>query len=145
MKSFKMLMMAALTILSINLFAQSKAGYKDTTHRSAALYTCPMHATEVSDKPGNCPICGMKLNLSKKEQLKAEVTKNYTCPMHPAEVSDKPGKCSKCGMNLNLSAKEKMKLGYTCPMHGDVKSDKPGKCPNCGMELTQPKKKAGTN
>ena len=24
-------------------------------------YHCPMHPTYVSDKPGNCPICGMKL------------------------------------------------------------------------------------
>src|SRR5687768_499459 len=24
-------------------------------------YHCPMHPTYVSDKPGDCPICGMKL------------------------------------------------------------------------------------
>ena len=28
---------------------------------SAALYTCPMHKQIVSDQPGNCPICSMKL------------------------------------------------------------------------------------
>lgn len=26
-----------------------------------AIYTCKMHPQVVSDKPGNCPICGMKL------------------------------------------------------------------------------------
>lgn len=30
-------------------------------------YTCPMHPEVISDKPGNCPKCGMKL-VSKKEQ-----------------------------------------------------------------------------
>ena len=25
------------------------------------VYSCPMHKTYHSDKPGNCPICGMKL------------------------------------------------------------------------------------
>ena len=29
--------------------------------KSAVKYYCPMHPTYISDKPGNCPICGMKL------------------------------------------------------------------------------------
>jgi len=29
--------------------------------RGKALYHCPMHPTYISDKPGDCPICGMKL------------------------------------------------------------------------------------
>ena len=29
--------------------------------KAADVYTCPMHPTVVSDKPGNCPICGMSL------------------------------------------------------------------------------------
>lgn len=28
---------------------------------AADVYTCPMHPSIVSDKPGSCPICGMKL------------------------------------------------------------------------------------
>jgi hypothetical protein len=27
----------------------------------ATVYTCPMHPEVVSDKPGRCPKCGMKL------------------------------------------------------------------------------------
>lgn len=33
----------------------------------ADLYYCPMHPTFTSDKPGNCPICGMTLVKKKKE------------------------------------------------------------------------------
>lgn len=37
----------------------------------AKLYTCPMHPTYTSDKPGDCPICGMKLVPVKTEDKPA--------------------------------------------------------------------------
>jgi uncharacterized protein with PIN domain len=144
MKSLKMLLFAALTMISFAAFSQEKAGRKDTAQH-IQLYTCPMHDTVVMKQPGNCPICGMKLEFSAKEQMKSEVTKTYSCPIHTDVQSDKPGKCSKCGSNLTLSPKEKMKVdvmnNYSCPMHSNVKADKPGKCAYCGMKLTELKKK----
>lgn len=103
MKSFKMLMMAALTILSVAVFAQDTTMQKMKTSKQEigkVKYSCPMHTDEVSTKEGQCSKCGMDLTKSKKEQMKMEVMKMYSCPMHPEEKSDKPGKCSKCGMNL---------------------------------------------
>lgn len=139
MKSIKMLLVVVLTLSSISLFAQ-KAGKKDNV-KHLTIYTCPMHDSITAKKPGHCPVCGMNLQLSKKEQMKSDVTNNYSCPTHLKEVSDKPGQCSKCGTSLVLSPKEKMKKAvmnnYSCPMHSNVKSDHPGKCPNCGMELTK--------
>jgi ssDNA-binding Zn-finger/Zn-ribbon topoisomerase 1 len=121
------------------IFAQSKAGKTDTTQH-ATFYTCPMHPDVVTDKPGKCPKCGMDLNLSTKEELKAKVAKSYTCPIHADVASDSAGTCPKCGKLLSLSAKEKMKAEavkiYTCPMHSDVSSKETGKCPKCGMALT---------
>ncbi len=35
------------------------------TTQAATLYTCTMHPEVVSDKPGNCPKCGMKLVVRK--------------------------------------------------------------------------------
>lgn len=138
MKIMNVLLMAVFSILAITASAQSKAGKKDNA-KHPQLYTCPMHDSVAAKKPGNCPVCGMKLELSKKEQMKTTVTKTYSCPMHADVTSDKPGTCSKCGMSLTMSTKEKMKTEvmnhYVCPMHADVTSDKPGKCSKCGMDL----------
>ena len=93
MKSLKMLIMAALTILSISVFAQdtTKHQAKMQKHKmEKAKYSCPMHPEVTSDKPGKCSKCGMDLTKSKKEQMKMETMKMYTCPMHPGVTSNKP-------------------------------------------------------
>jgi CopA family copper-resistance protein len=64
-----------------------------------ATYTCPMHPEIHSQKPGNCPNCGMDLVLEKSQPPKTQPA-TFTCPMHPEIHSDKPGNCPKCGMKL---------------------------------------------
>lgn len=40
---------------------QSKEPHAEHEHTASETYTCPMHPTVVSDKPGKCPVCGMDL------------------------------------------------------------------------------------
>jgi FtsP/CotA-like multicopper oxidase with cupredoxin domain len=65
----------------------------DAPEGVAVIYVCPMHPEVVSEGPGSCPKCGMKL-------LAQAAETDYVCPMHPEVVSKTPDKCPKCGMKL---------------------------------------------
>jgi len=57
---------------------------------------CPMCPGVESDKPGDCPECGMALERAH-PAVSAAV---WTCPMHPEVRQDHPGDCPICGMAL---------------------------------------------
>ncbi len=61
-------------------------------------YVCPMCEGVESDKPGNCPKCGMDLEPMRSVSSQRKVI--YTCPMHPEIEQEGPGVCPKCGMDL---------------------------------------------
>ena len=71
----------------------------DNAAKTAEQYTCGMHPFILSDKPGNCPICGM--TLTKVESAPAPATKPsggarkilfYRNPMNPKITSKSPAK-----------------------------------------------------
>src|SRR5207248_11113808 len=82
------------------------AWYRSRAHWEAAQnqaeYFCPMHPTIVRDKPGECPICGMKL-----------------------EKREAPG-ATPAAAAAPLSAERRI-LFYRHPMDPSIRSDKPAK------------------
>jgi len=88
-------------------------------------YTCSMHPQVMQDKPGNCPICGMKLvpvrdeassggegapaEASAKER---EILYYWDPMMNPPYISDKPGK-SPMGMDLVPVYQDQVRAGPT--------------------------------
>ena len=66
--------------------------------KPAAKFFCPMCAGVESDKPGDCPKCGMALERNPAwSPANATI---YTCPMHPEIEQNAPGNCPICGMAL---------------------------------------------
>jgi len=119
-------------------------------------YYCPMHPTYTSDRPGDCPICFMKLVKRQSEPAVSPMTPApkaakdicylHNCPMvHqgkpcPMLVVAKEGEevtCPVCGKHvakkLPRSSGKKI-LYWTDPMIPGYKSDKPGRSP-MGMDL----------
>jgi Cu+-exporting ATPase len=56
------------------------------------------------DAPGNCPKCGMRLELNPAFRTPSPAKAIYTCPMHPEIEQAHPGTCPKCGMALEPKA-----------------------------------------
>lgn len=71
---------------------------------ASAKYFCPMCEGVVSDKPADCPKCGMR--LERNPSYVDPRPKVWTCPMHPEVRETQPGQCPKCGMALEPEAPE---------------------------------------
>ncbi len=109
---------------------------------SKTVYYCPMHPTYTSDKPGNCPICNMKLvkrgkpeshpheeaakTVEPKVVTLAELKKmkpGEICLLHKCKMGNcmmaitdemaRLGKCPHCGEDLNVVIKDLMPAGYS--------------------------------
>lgn len=89
----------------------------------ARKYHCPMHPTYVTDRPGDCPICNMKL-VPIKDSAPAAVRTNdaqstsrvapgqYYCSMCPEVVTNAPGLCWVCNMKLKLKGEDAPHTGH---------------------------------
>jgi hypothetical protein len=111
-------------------------------HESAAThavrYHCPMHPTYTSDKPGDCPICGMKLVPMEEQAAPGPAAagrnicilhkcKMKNCVMElPHQVGEKVT-CPVCGTKLFDVPADAKPLYYRNPMHPEATSPTPKK------------------
>ena len=115
MKSkLKLILTGTLLVAAVGcgVFAADNSSKPDSTNTAAAssgktLYTCGMHPWIIQDHPGNCPVCGMKLEPVHKQASgvstdtagDARKILYYKSTMMAGETSLKPGKDS-MGMDM---------------------------------------------
>src|SRR5882724_10702654 len=102
-------------LLSLVLFLSTGCNpeHHATGEATPQLYTCGMHPQVIQNKPGNCPICGMKLTPVRKQPNATSASNNanagapsgerkvkyYKSTMLPGEISQTPRKDS-MGMEM---------------------------------------------
>lgn len=123
------------------------------SQKAAVTYTCPMHPQVTSDRPGDCPICGMRLvpkNEAPTIPQKERKILFYRNPMDPRITSPVPAKDS-MGMEyipvyeerVQASGEEScvvhecsmLKKGESCPMLVLGEKGEALDCPVCKAHL----------
>lgn len=113
---FFAIIIAGLMVVSISDYqAYSQTTQKKTATVQSVKYTCPMHPKVISDKPGKCPICGMKLVEV------ASVSKGKMNQMKDSMMMKKDSTMMKKGKMMNESM---MKKGKMMKDSASMKKDK---------------------
>lgn len=122
---------ALVALLAITAVAATVAWYRTRTDHAAhadAEYFCPMHPQIVRDKPGECPVCGMKLEKRVPAGASRAATASpsaerqilfYRHPMNPSIHSDKPAK-DDMGMDYIPVYEDEAQGGSAVPGRADV-------------------------
>ena len=139
-------------ILFIGGFAFTVSGCgksqdKGKIGKARDAYYCPMHPTYTSDRPGDCPICNMKLvkkeTEAAKKPMKTDEHKGHEMAAQGASVEEKTFEevciehsctMNNCPMLVEVTIKPGERV--SCPICGEVISTTSGKVVRIGKKPT---------
>ena len=139
-KSVVVVIAVFLTVAAAGTLAWYRLSGGGTSVRKADEYFCPMHPQIVRDKPGECPVCGMKLEKRLPRGASPQATAAsspgerrilyYRHPMDPSVHSDKPTK-DDMGMDYIPVYAEEAQGVSSVPGRASMIT----KATNCGSEV----------
>jgi len=119
-RTMPLLVLLAIGLLAVGIMAVGcgkTVGNGKTASHQRQQYHCPMHPTYVAERPGDCPICGMKL-----------------VPIKPSAAAGKPSAAQPAATGTSTGAVGPRRiLYYRSPMDPSVTSPVPMKDP-MGMD-----------
>ena len=97
--------MAAAVSLAAGAFAGGswwvhRSGAAHATAHAATVYTCPMHPEYRSDHPGDCPMCGMRLEVTRAAGASGGDGASHALPHGAVQVS--PERQQAIGVRLGV-------------------------------------------
>ena len=104
------LVMLILSLAALGTMAGCGKSESNSASAKAAKYHCSMHPTYVSDRPGDCPICNMKLTPIKDDDTGGATT---NAPALPGRVTIHlaPDKRQLIGLTTSLVETQKLSHG----------------------------------
>jgi hypothetical protein len=120
-----------LALVSLAAFAAGAAVLvraRAQLQHAVGTYYCPMHPTYTSDKPGDCPICNMRL-----VKRQPEAAAPAPPPLAAAPVEPAPEPQTICYLHNCPKAHG----GAPCPMTVVAKPGEPVTCPVCGTHVAE--------
>lgn len=85
--------------------------YHQGQGETSVRYTCPMHPSYISDRPGECPICGMTLVPMKEEGKKSQSENGGMKMEMPIEGEDSTDKGARA--EVSIDSKRQQLIGVT--------------------------------
>jgi len=119
MKSLMRILFVLLLVFAVPVAAMTSCA---KSSEQAIRYHCPMHPTYISDKPGDCPICGMRLVPIDEKKGAASPGSPHSPPSNPDHAPTATGQM------------EHKLLHYRSPMDPKITSPTPTK-DSMGMDF----------
>lgn len=110
-------------------------GDPETRETPAERYWCPMHHEVQSEKPGECPECGMNLVAMTAEEMAESGTQSGTQEGMQVDTGHADQNTTSTVHTTRSNDAGRWFYGWSCEMHPEELEAKPGICTTCGCGM----------